>query len=508
MKNLDKPSVSVMAVQDQWETVDSLYGGTTTMREARELLLPKEPKESELNYDARINRTTLLNAYKRTIGNSVGKVFSREIIIDTDSEEVLVLLNDVDQTGRDVTEFSQSVFADALNKGVSYILVDHTVANGTGPDGVVTLADEQEQGARPYWVHIKASQLLSAITEIINGMEILTYFRYMEERSTFNEETHEEELEIVIRVLQLDLETGAINYQLWTNPEANANGVDSFQANTQYRERGYSRNSPLEATTGGEWIMDEDESGTLSSNMTRIPIVPVCVNRISSYLGSPPLMDLAEKNIEYWQSYSDQKNILHYARVPIFTISAAKPLQDPDEDHEETMELSGNTVLDLGKDGKAAWVEHGGQAIGAGRQDIQDIKAEMAVLGLELHVSQPGGETATAKAINNAETNSWLKAMALTLRNSIERAIIYSAQYGGFPPEQIGDVIVNTEYSIPFRDSADMKDLLEMYREGLLDATTVLSEAKRRNLLYYTTDIDDLALLATDGVDNDTTETE
>lgn len=497
MKNLDKPSKSVQMVQDQWETVDALYGGTTTMREAREELLPKEPKESTLNYEARLSRTTLFNAYKRTIQNSAGKVFSREIIIDTDSEETLSLINDVDQTGRDITEFSQDVFEDALNKGVSYILVDHTVANGTGPNGVVTLADEQEQGVRPYWIHIKAKQLRSAVTEIINGAEVLTYFRYVEEQTVLNKETHEEESETVVRILLLNKETGRIEYQLWRNPEAQDKTLDSLNINVN------AQLNKLDIGKGGEWLLDANESGVISENISRIPIVPVNTNRVSSYLGTPPLMDLAEKNIEYWQSYSDQKNILHYARVPIFTISANKTLQDPDEDTEEVMELSGNTVLDLGKDGKAAWVEHGGNAIGAGRTDIQDIKDEMAVLGLELHTSRPGGETATAKAINNAETNSWLKAMALSLRNALEKALIYSAQYGGFAPEQIGDVMVNTEYSIPFRNSEDMKDLMEMYKEGLLDATTVLTEAKRRNLLYYTTDIDDLALLATNEVDTE-----
>jgi hypothetical protein len=498
MKNLDRPSISIQGQMENWELVDSLYGGTTTMRDAHETLLPREPKETDINYEARLKRTTLFNAYKRTIQSSVGKVFSREIMIDTESPEVLTLIDNVDQSGRDLTEFAADVFTDAMNKGVSYILVDHTQTIGTGPEGVITRADEIEQGARPYWINIKASQVRAAVTEMINGMEILTYFRYVEETTEFDESTHQEERTTVVRVLRLDRDNGNVLFETFYQEEEEKNLLRlkaKNQSNTV-------KDNPLLLLDSDEWIKDEEKSGVLSSNIYRIPIIPVITNRVSSFLGSPPLMDLAEKNVEYWQSYSDQKTILHYARVPIFTISGIKQLNDVDEDSSPDMEISGNSVLELGKDGKAEWVEHGGKAIEAGRQDIQDIKAEMSVLGLELYISRPGTETATAKAINNAETNSWLKTMALSLRNAIEKALIYSAQYGGFPPEQIGDVMVNTEYSIPFRDTEDMKFLLEMYKEGLLDPITLLTEAKRRNLLYYTTNVDDLAILSMNDDDN------
>ena len=49
------------------------------------------------------------------------------------------------------------------------------------PDGAErTLADDEQEGLRPYWVHVRPENLIFAHAEIIDGKEVLTHIRIAE----------------------------------------------------------------------------------------------------------------------------------------------------------------------------------------------------------------------------------------------------------------------------------------------------------------------------------------
>lgn len=96
------------------------------------------------------------------------------------------------------------------------------------------------------------------------------------------------------------------------------------------------------------------------------------------------LIDLAWLNLAHWQSASDQRHILHVARVPILF---GRALQVADGE----IEIGPNRLI-LADDPAAGlrFVEHFGTAIAAGRQDLVDLEDRMAVLGLDMMRHHPG----------------------------------------------------------------------------------------------------------------------
>lgn len=72
---VDTPSGAYLAMQNNLMLVNTLIAGTDAMREAGELYLPREPKESKEAYDNRLSRSVLHNAFADAIQKLVGNHF-------------------------------------------------------------------------------------------------------------------------------------------------------------------------------------------------------------------------------------------------------------------------------------------------------------------------------------------------------------------------------------------------------------------------------------------------
>lgn len=439
----DLPSKQFQKAREQWVLVDDIWGGTKRLRECGETYLPKEPKEPQKGYESRLERSFLLNGYKRTIQYNVGKVFSDDIDVKDYNSQLQPVVDDADRNGNNLSQFAQKVFQDALNHGVSYVLVDYPEMKN-----VRNLAEERELNPRPYLVHIKSIQALDARCEVADGTKVLTQFRMEEYVTEYSTDPNDFSDNIVkqIRIYRRDLELGTITYELWRQNKD---------------EKWYLYREP-----------------TLILGVSQIPVIAIYTNRQGFYVGSPALYDLAEVTIQHWQSSSDQRNILHIARVP-FIFAKMIGLN-------EDLAIAANTIIEgQSPESDMKFVEHSGKAIEAGRQDLLDLQATMAIMGLELSMpNRPGNETATKTAINTAEQNSLLKAMALSLKDALEQVLIICADFLGLDPTQAGSVIVNTDFALPYQDVTQMQYLLDMYKEGIITAIDVFEEAQRRNILH------------------------
>jgi len=140
-------------------------GGTDSMRLAGETFLPKEKGEEQESYDSRLARTTLLEAFKRTLQKLVGEVFTKDIVVnDETNADLKAFIDDVDLDGKNLSRFAANFLFWALALGIGHVLIDAPKADmTTGEDGkkmikrpdngdVVpfTLEVQKEIGLRPY----------------------------------------------------------------------------------------------------------------------------------------------------------------------------------------------------------------------------------------------------------------------------------------------------------------------------------------------------------------------
>lgn len=433
----------------QWALVDTIQGGTTAMRAAGETYLPKEPKEKDVNYQARLKRSTFDNYYGEALNRAVDKVFSQDIQLKNQPGDITIWAQDVDQQGRDLTQFAKDVFHQGIHYGVDYILTDYPRL----PDeGFANRAEELAANRRPYWVLIKAPQVLSADSQSFGGVEMLTSFRFQEE----------------VYELQEDGIT-----------------VKKFDQVRQFKQVG--PRAPVEFTV---WRAGTGVAGATGwvivaqgiLPVSRIPVAPFYGKRIGFFFGTPLMMPLAELNLAWWRKRSDLDNILHIANVPFLfgkgfgseTEMATGKKKGPIEVDIQQAVMASNPQADL------KWVEHTGSNIKTAMEDLKNLEDRMREVGSSLFSQGGGFMTATEKAINAAEANANLKSLALGLKDTLELALVFVGEYLSSTP---GEVEVNTSFATDYVAQETFGAVLTMYKAGLIMRDVVIAEAKRRNII-------------------------
>lgn len=401
----------------------TVYAGTSAMRAAGKAYLPKEEGESETAYDARRNRTVLFNATRKTVQDMAGRVFAKEVQIEGGSPRFSQWIENVDGTGRHLNTFAADVFNDALQAGVSYIVAD-TPSNEDG----ATLATQ----GQPYLVHLTVEDAIGWTHEYTETGIRLTSFRYYE-TIEMTDGVHAE-TETQIKVLLPSA------YEIWRKNDKS------------------------------EWLLYASGARGIAD----IPVTAVYTNQTGFMTGEPPLRDLADLNITHWQSSSDQRNILHVARVPILFLSGVT-------DDVNLLVGAGQLTRASDPDAKMSFVEHSGAAIGSGKEDLKELEFQMQAMGLQLLQAQPS-QTATGEVRDDVKENSRLSRMADALKDGLENALMYMAMLGGVAGQE-PSVIVNKDFGITARGAVDIQALISAWQGGLLSAETVINEFVRRGFI-------------------------
>lgn len=445
MSEVNTPTAEAKQMHDLAVLPRTLMGGTKAMRKAGVTYLPMEAAESPAAYKSRLDRSTLFNAFRKTVKDMTGKVFAKPVVLTDNVPTALKAhAENIDLAGRHVNVFAKDCFFDAMQSGIGYILTDMpaSLTTGSGRNGEVTAKDELTTGVRPYLCYVKVEDLIGWKTEIIAGVVTLTQVRIRETATVPVDNFADQSIE-QIRVLTPG------TWEVWRKSD---DGVDK-----------------------GKWV--RFQFGT--TKLTKIPLAPIYINRTGFMMGEPPLEDLADLNVAHWQSQSDQRNILHVARVPILFGAG---FQEGD-----SVEIGASRMVRTSDPAaKLQYVEHTGAAITSGRDDLKDLEFQMQTQGLQLLVPQPGGKSATGEILDNAKENSPLAMMATSLGDALEQSFGFMADFMGLGADAGGEIEVNKEFGVT--NATDIPNIINAYQAGLIDAQTGIDELKRRGFLSDSVD--------------------
>ena len=437
-------SAEVKGMQRHWQLPDTLLGGTLAMRDAGDTYTPRFPAESYAAHSSRVESSFLFNAYRDTLKHISAKPFSRPAVLLEDTPERIVELSEnMDLSGSNLSQF----LASALKWGIHHGIVHAYTDAPTTPAGL-TLAEERELGLRPYAVLVPATNVIGWRSEVYAGERVLTQVRIREDVMVPSGKFGEQQSNRV-RVFNFNTNTGVVSWDLYV-----------YGA----RER-------------QEWA--RVDGGVLS--FPRIPFRTFSVNPQGYMTALPGLEDLAWLNLEHWQSSSDQRNILHTARVPILFANKVN-LDGADG-------LGSGTAFESDEDNASMrWVEHSGNAIEAGRTDLLDIIDQMVALGLKPLIEKPGDSTATENAINSSESNASLRTWVRRLERFGDEILDDMAEWQG--GEKGAQVSVHSDFGVTLRDAADIQALTQAYQQDppAISRQTYWAELKRRGVLADTFD--------------------
>jgi len=428
-----------------WAMISTLLGGTESMRLAGEVYLPRHEEESTKNYDRRIQQATLFNMLELTLDALVGKPFSDLIKFKEGSpEEIVDLAEDIDLQSNNLTTFGRQWFREGLAKGFAHVFIDMPTMTEEESENR-TRADDNKENRRPFWQLVTPENLIFASSEVIEGVEVLTHIR-IQEFETIRvgfAEIVKERIRVVERV-----EDGQIVWALWEKQEKkNPNDKDDWR------------------------VID---SGNMDIDV--IPLVTFYANRKGLMISKPPLEDLAHLNIRYWQSNSDQINVLTVARFPMLAVSGATDATG------DSMAIGPKQLMGT-KDpnGKFYYVEHTGKAISSGRDDLTDLEDRMSSYGAEFLRRRPGNQTATARALDSAESTSPLQDHTIRFTDSVNTALNITAKWMDL--ESGGEVEIALDFGPEEVADIDLRTLNEARRNRDLSRDAYLKELQRRGVL-------------------------
>lgn len=434
----------LMAIK--WPLIEDLWGGTSTMRAAERLWLPIEPKEEEQMYRNRLSRSILFNAFRATIDRLVSKPFSHAVSISEISgpDKLLAIENDVDGTGKNLTQFSRELFESGLKYGLSHILVDFTKIS----DDVETKEDEDFIGTRPFFIHIEPTQLIfwdiqeHPVTKVPTLNEIRIRELTVEKVGKFSNKLIE-----TIRVFKED------SWEVWT-----------FDIESK--------------------IYEKTDNGTNSLGI--VPLVTFYVRRTVALTGTPPFEDLAWLNLAHWQSYSDQRNILRFARTGILFGAGFH------DDEFSGVAWGPNTfVKATDNETKLTTVEYKGTGIKAGAEDLKTLEDQMELMGLQPFFERTVNSTATGKMIDESKTVSDIQAWVRSLENTLKNAYNLGSKWLGGEDLEGLQLDVFSDFSISSQGTKDLQSLLQMAKDKVISVRALLTEIKRRGVLSEAFDIDE-----------------
>lgn len=440
------PSLAWWKMIGCWSKVDACIGGTESMRHAGRQYLIQHAEESNEAYEERLQKSVFTNFTRQTLNTWTGKPFSEKIrVSDTVPDQIKDLLPDIDLCGNELQVFAREWFWKGLAYAFCHVLVEFPRIDQRDPSVPRTVADDIEEGVRPYFVLIEPQNIIDARREIVNGEERITHIRIKE-------------------CVLVD-------------------GDDPFTQTEVHRIRAYYAGAP--GTKEGTVVLYEWQEGSdkkwlwveidrWTFNFDGVPLVTFYANRTGFMEGRPHIEDLVDLNIAHFNSESDQVNILTVTRFPQLVALGVSS--------DKGLVVGPNKVIRLSDPGaNLKYVEHQGAAIRSGVEHIQSLEERIESYGTQFLRKQPGRVTATARTLDTAEATSELQDVAIRFSDALNQALQLTAEWIGL--EDGGRVDIQTEFGITEGSPESLQVLHQSCDTGMISRQQYVRELQQRGVL-------------------------
>jgi hypothetical protein len=424
-------SLDVIAMMPDWGVMAAVTRGTNYIRDLSETYLPQEPREDEDAYRTRVDRSVLSPYTSRLVEVAAGAILRKPIRIEGDPYWQQ-LSDDIDGLGSNINEYARRALVSSLTYGHSAILVDYPAAAGAR-----NLAEERAQGRRPYFVHVDAPQIWGWRKE--TGTNRLLQVRIHDYDVRPLNEFGEEQIE-QMRVIYPG------KYDLYTL------GQDV-----------------VEFTATGGYSLDE------------IPLVPIYSNRRGLLISLPPLLDIANLNITHYQRQADLIHALHIAAMPTLVLEGW-------DDTTGSSTMGVNYAIAMQPGNKAYYVQADATSFDAQMNELQSLESQMSTLGVtKLFGQKFVAESAEAKRIDQAQSNSVLSILSQELESCLNQAFAFAARYVGMEPPTI---VVDRDFDYYRLIGQDVSVLAQLNEMGKISDTMLLEILRRGEILPDTIDVE------------------
>ena len=437
-----------------WTAVRDAAAGERAVKDKGEDYLPSLGGQDATEYAAFKARASFFNATGRTVDGLSGMVF-RKPPEQEFPEGMNAFMEDVTLGGMDFQGFAETLTEEVLVVGRTGILVDFPRVETGG----FTQAEADRMNLRPFWSLYKTEAIIDWRVGQVGNKTVLTQVRLLETASEPEDEFTDREVE-QIRVLDLDGEL-------------------------LYRQRLY-RRKELEGQRGKsrmEWVQFGDDilPSMNSKRLDFIPFIFTGPRDCTPHCCKPPLIDLADKNLDHYRMDADYKHSLHF--IAAGSTRWVKGVSE-DEINSGNFDSVGPTALLASTSAEAEFgiSEPSGQGIPAQRLALQDAEQQMAVLGARmLSPDKKQAEAAETAAIHRQGEASVLASLAMAVSIALTKALEIARDWTGLKGEVV--VKLNTDYTAQGMSSADLIALTKALQDGGISQLSYIEALQRGEVL-------------------------
>jgi len=424
--------LEVIAMMPDWETMAAVTRGTKYLRDLHETYLPQEPREDDEAYETRIERSVLSPYTSRLIETAAGAILRKPIHIEGD-DYWLELSDNIDGLGSNINEYARRALVSSLTYGHSAILIDYPAASGA-----LNLAEERALGRRPYFIHIDAPQIWGWRQATTMPGSPLTQVRIHEYTTRPLNEFGEEQIE-QMRVIYPG------RYDLYTL---------------------------------GQDVVEFSETGDYS--LDEIPVVPIYSNRRGMLRSLPPLLDIANLNLTHYQRQADLIHALHIAAMPTLVLEGW-------DDTTGTATMGVNYAIAMQPGNKAYYVQADATSFNAQMEELKSLEGQMSSLGVtKLFGQKFVAESAEAKRIDQAQSNSVLSIISQELESALNQAFAFASRYVGIEPPTVR---IDRDFDYYRLIGQDVSVIAQLNENGKISNETMLEILRRGEILPDNLDI-------------------
>lgn len=432
------PSLAHEKLAPLWAMIKTILAGAKAVRQAGEAFLPKFPAENKDEYARRKESAPWRPEFEDAVRAISARPFTKEVkLVGDASTEMKALAEDIDGRGNNLNVFAKVVFEGGVSLGANGILVDFPTMKPNA-----TMAEERAANARPYWVSVCADEIISLQTTKVGAKEIVSHLRIKEceiVRNGFEEKVVEK-----IRIF----EPG--KWEVWHQTDVNGTKV---------------------------WAIESQGVLTLDE----VPFVYyTTAKREGSQYVRPPLLDLADMQVELYRKLSRNEQIYTMAGSPMLTANGmAKPGGDA------VVELGPGRVLYApgGENIQTSWeyIQPDAANLKELREDGESTIEDMRRLGMQPMLPKTGDVTATASGVEAAKAHTAVGTWGNGLKDALEQAFVFTAKW--MKSSEKVSVSVHTDFGVTLKGVEEIRELREARKAGDISQETYWEELSRRGVL-------------------------
>lgn len=465
------PSTDYAVMYPDWAMIHDILDGARCIKEKRTQYLPQNTAEFDSSYIRRLRSAPWRPEFVDALRSLCSKPFTKMVDVNPDAPDEIQgkvvdettkkreggIVDDIDGMGNSLHVFAREMFVNAVAFGLDAIYVTYPADEPAGP----SRADEKAVGARPYWVHVRAEQIIALRRKVVAGRTIVSHIRIKEceiEPDGFSEYLVER-----IRILELN-DANQPTWQTWTK-----NKDKKYVA---------------------------DAAPQILAGVDEIPVVLFFTGERSGvYRVKIPLIDLAHMQIELYRSLSRLDDLLTMTS-PMLKMTGVPPPEPTaiiDADGRQTgekpapqQEIGPGVIVYAysprdGVQPDADYIQPAAANIQALNSNVDGVMEDLRRLALQPTTPKSGNLVATGQAIEGARAHTAVEAWANGLVDALNQALKYTCDWLNI--DDTVTAVVHTDFGVDVQGADEMKVVLQAVSEGWISQETGREELSRRGFL-------------------------